>query len=172
MDSFIEYMIKQKKTGSAIARQILIIAAALLVILAVTFVFLILPPEFISFWPLCVAAVIFAAYKFICRFDVEFEYILTNGELDVDRITNRKKRKRLITIHAKSFTEFGKVKGAPSDKGAGYARVIDASAHSDSFEDYYAVFFKNGQKIKLIFNPTSKMIDVFRIYAPRVVGEI
>ena len=172
MDSFIEYMIKQKKTGSAIARQILIIVAALLVIFAVTFVFLILPPEFISFWPLCVAAVIFAAYKVICRFDVEFEYILTNGELDVDKITNRKKRKRLITIHAKSFIEFGKVKRAQSDKGAEYARIIDASAHSDSFEDYYAVFFKNGQKIKLIFNPTAKMIDVFRIHAPRVVGEL
>lgn len=173
MDSFIEYMIKQKKKGSVIAKQLLVVFAAVLLSLALTVVFLILPQAALSFWPLCVAGVIYAAYRIIASFDVEFEYILTNGELDVDKITNKKKRKRLITIHSKSFIAFGKVEdGTCSSQNDGeFAKVIDASANSATYDDYYAVFFKNGQKVKLIFNPTQKMIDVFKIYAPRVVGE-
>lgn len=169
MDSFIEHMIRQKKKGAVVVKEIFIIFAAILVSLALTFVFLILPQTVLSVWPLCIAGIFFAAYKIITSFNIEFEYILTNGELDVDKITHKKRRKRLITIHSKSFIEFGKTgdAGAHSDKE--FSKVIDASANSDTYQDYYAIFFKNGQKIKLIFNPTQKMIDIFKIYAPRVV---
>lgn len=173
IDSFIEYMIKAKKTGRVIFRQTLIIFGCLIALMAVTFVFLILPPAALNLWPLFMAGVIYLAYRLIASLEVEYEYTLTNGELDVDKITNRKRRKRLITVHSKTFIEFGKADKQKdfADKDKEYARIIDASGHSEIFCDYYAVFFKNGQKIKLIFNPTGKMIDVFRFYAPRVVTE-
>lgn len=171
MDSFIEYMIKQRKTASALVKKILVYFAALIVSLLVTAITLIFPSMFMSLIPLAIVLIFYLAYRISSTYDVEFEYILTNGELDVDKITHKKRRKRLMTIHCKSFTEFGKCdkssKGADS-KGE-YARIINASANSDTFDDYYAVFYKNGQKIKLIFNPTQRMIDIFKIYAPRVV---
>lgn len=171
MDSFIEYMIRQKKKGTMIVKEIFIILAAVLVSLVLTFVFLILPQTVLSVWPLCIAGIFFAAYKIITSFNIEFEYILTNGELDVDKITHKKRRKRLITIHSKSFIEFGRVEDEKykSHTDSEFSKVIDASANSGTYQDYYAIFFKNGQKIKLIFNPTQKMIDIFKIYAPRVV---
>ena len=173
IDSFIEYMIKAKKTGSVIFRQILIVFGCTLLLLAVTFVFLILPPVAINFWPLFMAGIIYLTYRLLASMEIEYEYILTNGELDVDKITNRKRRKRLITVHSKTFIEFGKADKQKdfTDKEKEYSKIIDASGHSEIFCDYYAVFFKNGQKVKLIFNPTGKMIDVFKFYAPRVVTE-
>ncbi len=175
MDSFLEYMIKAKKTRAQKMRQVLIWIGALISMLFVTMVFLIISASFpaaLTIWPLAVAGVIFGAYKLIISYDVEYEYILTNGELDVDKITNRKKRKRLITVHSKTFTAFYIAdKDDFSDKEKAFARVIDATAHSDSHTDYCAEFFKNGQKIKLIFNPTQKMIDVFKVFAPRVITE-
>ena len=171
IDSFIEYMIKAKKTGPVIFRQILIVFGCIFVLMAVTFVFLILPPVAINFWPIFMAGVIYLAYRLLASLDVEYEYILTNGELDVDKITNKKRRKRLMTIHCKSFTAFAKVgdKEFLSEENGEFSKVIDASAKSSALEDYYAVFYKNGQKIQLIFNPTQKMIESFKIYAPRVV---
>lgn len=170
-DIFMEYMIKQKKKGSAIIKSIFTVVGAIFLSLIISFIFLWLPPFVISIWPMCVAAIMFGAYKIIASFDVEFEYILTNGELDVDKITHKKKRKRLITIHCKSFTHFGKTSSDSYKnlKTENYAQIIDASANSENFEDYYAVFFKNGQRIMLIFNPTQKMIDAFKVFAPRVV---
>ena len=172
-DSFIEYMVKAKKTGPVIFRQVLIVLGCILVLMALTFVFLILPPAALNVWPIFMAGIIYLAYRLLASLDVEYEYILTNGELDVDKITNRKRRKRIITVHSKTFIEFGKADKNKdfADKDKEYSRIIDASGHSQAFCDYYAVFFKNGQKIKLIFNPTGKMIDVFRMYAPRVVKE-
>ncbi|MBR5506567.1 MAG: hypothetical protein IKV88_00795 [Clostridia bacterium] len=171
MDTFIEYMIKQKKKKGDYTKAALIILAATFVVMIVTLVFLVLPSYFISMWPLTVAGIYFGAYKIISSFDVEYEYILTNGELDVDRITHRKKRKRIITIHVKSFIEFGKIgdENEKKHKKEDFTNIINASANSSTYTDYYAVFFKNGQRMKLIFNPTVRMIDAFKPYAPRVV---
>ncbi len=171
MDTFIEYMIKQKKKKRDYMRAALIIATSTIVVLIVTLIFLVLPSYLISIWPLTVAGIYYGSYKIISSFDVEYEYILTNGELDVDKITHKKKRRRIITIHTKSFIEFGKIgdENEKLHKKTDFTNIINASANSSSYTDYYAVFFKNGQKMKLIFNPTGKMIDIFKIYAPRVV---
>ncbi len=171
MDSFMEHMIKQRRKGADILKSILLIIAAIILSLLITPIFIVFP-EAISIWPLTIAAIFYGAYRLICRFSIEYEYVLTNGELDIDKIIHRKRRKRLITIHSKSFIEFGKVdsaKASSTDKKE-LTKIIDASANSPVHPDYYAVFFKNGQKMKLIFNPTQKMIDEFKVYAPRVIN--
>lgn len=171
MDSFIEYMIQQKKSASVTLKKLAIYFAALIMSLIVSIVMLIFPSILIGFMPMAVVLIFFIAYRITTSFDIEFEYILTNGELDIDKITHKRRRKRLLTVHSKSFTCFAKVgdKEHTEEENDTFAKVIDASAKSKNYDDYYAVFFKNGQKVKLIFNPTQKMIDIFRIYAPRVV---
>ena len=37
----------------------------------------------------------------------EYEYILTNDDLDIDKITGKRKRKRLITLKMNTVEEFG-----------------------------------------------------------------
>lgn len=181
-DTFVEHLIKQKWKSDKIIKSLLIVAAALVVGFSFLIIGFFAPIVFenhpisqiISYCAtLLVAGVFYIAYRLICRFDVEYEYALTNGELDVDMIIRRKRRKKVISIDSKAFIEFGKKSEENrkiNDKSE-YARVIDASAHSKIHEDYYAVFFKNGQKVKLYFNPSKKMIELFRIYAPRVVKE-
>ena len=171
MDSFMEYMITEKQTAKTILKKIGIYFGALLLTLVSFFVMLMFPSMLIGFAPMVIVLIFYIAYRINTSFDVEYEYILTNGELDVDKITNKKRRKRLVTIHCKSFTAFAKVgdKEFLSEENGEFSKVIDASAKSSSLIDYYAVFYKNGQKIKLIFNPTQKMIEIFKIYAPRVV---
>ncbi len=172
MDSFMEYMIAQQKTPMLIFKKLIIYILALLAGLIISLGFIIVNPRmFISFIPITLAAMIYIAYRINSSFDVEFEYIFTNGELDVDKITHKKRRTRLLTVHCKAFTCFAKVgdREHANEENDNFARIVDASAKSKMHEDYYAVFFLNGQKIKLIFNPTQKMIDLFKLYAPRVI---
>ena len=44
--------------------------------------------------------------------NVEFEYVLTNGDIDVDKIIAQRKRKRLVSVKCSSFEELGKYKAA------------------------------------------------------------
>lgn len=168
MDSFLEYMIKRKKDKITIFKCLLISFAGVTLSLFIFMIFLFLPPEAMQIFTLVIAGIFWGVYKIISNFDVEYEYSLTNGELDVDKIIHRKKRKRLLTVHCKTFIEFGKADKSKV-KDPEISKVINAGANSKTHEDYYAIFYYNGQKYKLIFNPTAKMIDIFKIYAPRVV---
>jgi len=173
MDSFLEYMIEQKRKPIVKLKKALIYIAAIFLSLILSFILMLISAQAVSMIPITILALLYGAYYINCSFNVEFEYILTNGELDIDKISNKKRRKRLITIHCKSFTEFGRYKpsSAHTDEKEKFSRIIDASANSETYDDYYAVFFKNGQKIKLIFTPTQKMIDIFKIYAPRAIKD-
>ena len=171
MDSFMEYMIAEKQTAKTVFKKIGVYIGALLLTLAISFVMLMFPSALIGILPMLTVAIFYVAYRINTSFDVEYEYILTNGELDIDKITHKRRRKRLMTIHCKSFITFAKVgdKEYASEENGEFSKIIDASAKSSALENYYAVFYKNGQKIKLVFNPTQKMIDNFKIYAPRVI---
>ena len=50
-----------------------------------------------------VAGLIYLAYRLITSRNVEFEYIVTNGDLDIDRITAKRKRKRIFSASCKEF---------------------------------------------------------------------
>lgn len=62
----------------------------------------------LAFLILCGA--IYGAYWLISGMSIEYEYILTNGEIDVDKIIAQRKRKRLVTVSAKTFEAFGPYK--------------------------------------------------------------
>ncbi len=110
-------------------------------------------------------ALFFGGFYWVSTFDVEYEYIVTNGELDIDKIIAQKKRKRVLTVSAKSFTAFGQL-SSKVDTNAD-VKIIDAS---DGIPDnmYYAEF--NAQEvgqIRLIFSPNEKTIENLKHFIPR-----
>lgn len=168
MDVFLEYIVPRKK-GTKEILKIVGIMLAMLILLTVSAILIITPLSGISF--LLAAGVVYGAYYLISGQNVEYEYIVTNGEIDVDRIINRRKRKRIITVHSRTFDIVAPV-GSPEHKGeenASVTQVIDASSGSDNGKAYYAIFSKDGQRFKLIFEPTEKMLEVFKTFVPRNV---
>lgn len=171
MDLFSEYIVKKKKGGKDILKIVgIVIAAIILVFFALG---LSAVPLIGGLTLLAVAGVIYGAYYLITNLNVEYEYIVTNGELDVDTILNRRKRKRIITVHSKTFDIVAPVgkDEYKNEENANFTRVIDASSGKDNGKTYFAVFSKDGQKIKLIFEPTEKMLDSFKIFVPKNVKE-
>lgn len=41
---------------------------------------------------------LYGGYILITNMSVEYEYIVTNGEMDIDKIIAKRRRKRLITV--------------------------------------------------------------------------
>ena len=174
MDVFLEYLIKRKYTSKEYIKVILFgigsFVLAILLFLASMISYLYNPfLQQILF--VALIADVYFGYVIVTRQNVEYEYIVTNGELDVDSIVNRRKRKRLITVHSRTFDIVAPVGDARyrNEENANFTRVIDASSRANNGKAYFAVFSKDGQKIKLVFEPTEKMLEAFKTFVPRNV---
>ena len=114
MDVFTEYMVKKQKSGKDVFLQILcgvsaaaVIVVALLLIPIVTLQFGQIGSMYTMLAPLIALGAGYGAWYLISSMNVEYEYILTNGEMDVDKIVARRRRKRMITVNARKFEAFG-----------------------------------------------------------------
>lgn len=158
MDIYLEYMVKPKKTTMQILYCIAyyLLAAALSALFAVLHI-----PYIIMFYPALVFVFFWGAFKLSRRYSIEYEYIVTNDELDVDRITGKKERKRLLTVSARKFEIMAPAKGGEFEKALNNPDIrvkLDASMGEESENRYYAVFInKKNEKMLLVFNPTMEM---------------
>jgi hypothetical protein len=102
--------------------------------------------------------------------EVEFEYSLTNGELDIDKIINKSKRKRLMTVDTRNFEILApKTQKYNNEFNKKCDTVLDVSSQKNPA--YFAIFNTKNGKTKLIFEPTDKMLEAIRLYIPRKVME-
>ncbi len=93
---------------------------------------------------------------YLCQlFNLEYEYIYLNGEIDFDKIMGRRKRKRVFTVRVSSFEDFGL-----------YTTTFDQSSFDIKYNfaenlcetDYYMTFRnKEGKNCLLFFSPNEKL---------------
>lgn len=97
----------------------------------------------------------------------EHEYAFTNGDLDIDKIIARRKRRRLITVEVKSVSDFGKA----SDLKGVYKKINTTliQASDGILENMYYLDFKSQKygNTRLIISPDEKMLDNMNKYLPR-----
>lgn len=103
MDVYFEHITEIRKTPRDIA---FLLTLWLLVVgfCVLAFLFIGISPLFIV---LCAAAIYGGVYL-TKKLNVEFEYIFTNGEIDVDMITAKSDRKRMSTFNAKDIVRVEK----------------------------------------------------------------
>lgn len=98
MDSFVEQLIEIKAGRKILTLKISIWIVCTLMTLGLI-AFAVINKGIITFLLLTFATVVmFIAYHLTTQLNIEFEYILTNDEIDVDRIINKSKRERLATF--------------------------------------------------------------------------
>jgi len=169
MDIFIEKLIKRKRSGKDYA----ITVAAVLLTLLIGYLFLAFFGEFFGLWLAVLAGLGFLCYRIISAQNIEFEYSLTNNELDIDKIISKRKRKHLITIDIKKIELLAPISSEQFKHESGSAtitRSLDYSSGTKNANTYFAVFFGNdGLKSLLIFEPNEKMLTGIKRYIPNKV---
>lgn len=164
MDIFVEQLVKKQADGKSTAAKILVLAGVLVVVGASVFLLL---TQFMIFGFLLICGACYGGYYLLSGFDCEYEYIVTNGEMDVDKIIAKRKRKRMITAKASLFQHFGKLSDAPEiDSGVTIVKVDGLS--DESTEIYYADFTHSALgEVRLIFSPEQKVVDGLRPFLSR-----
>lgn len=166
-DIFIEHLVTREKTITTRLIGVLYIVALVTVVL-ITFMFEIL----FMLFPVALVGGIWLVIRLIKGLDIEFEYIVTNGEVDIDRISGKRKRKRLLTVDCRNFEIL-----APDNPGyfAAYERFefkekVDVSSGANP--RWFAICpSKQGGKLLLYFEPNDRMLDAFRLYNQRAVKQ-
>ena len=163
MDTFFEQLIKIKLTGKVKA---IIVGALLLdivIVAAVTFfALLFLSPAFTC---LFVAAVVFGSYKNISSLSVEFEYIFTNGDLDIDKITAKSSRKRMVSIKCSKVEKYGEYKGQTAP---GSVKQTYNFCNPDSEGQMYMIAESRGEgTVMIIFAPDERIREAIEKHIPR-----
>lgn len=168
-DIFVEHMVKRRMSSKdyLIFLGIGLGGAALIFVGILAFLLTGVPS--IAFFVL--VGVIAGAYFLFSRRNVEYEYAVTNGDVSVDKIINRRSRKRLTSFDSKDVEEFGDY--TPNAEKLKHRRV-DKTIIASSFDDgrdakYVIAKSKKTGMTLVIFNPDDRMIDAMKPFLPRQI---
>ncbi len=173
MDIFVEQIVKKEPTSTDMAKRIAIVLGMGILMAAGLFLFLF---TWLSIIGLAVfAGAIWLGWYLITGTSCEYEYIVTNGEIDIDKIIAKRKRIRLITAKASAFEAFGEYENAPeTDSGvtvvsaAGIPETAGENGEMPELKTYYAdLKHPSAGAVRLIFTPEQKVIDALAPFFPR-----
>jgi hypothetical protein len=165
MDIFIEKIVSKKKSMNDLLFNIGIIVAGIVISFVIFAI-----PVLQSFALFLFAGIVFGIYYLITSRNVEFEYIVTNGEMDIDRIVARRKRKRMFSGNCREFEIIAKVN---SEKFTGeYKNIrkkLQLSGAEDTADLYFLISHYKGERTLVFFEPDQRMLDAFKTYIPRKI---
>lgn len=157
MDSYAEYMVVKPSSAADTIKKTAIIVLGGILILLLVFLSLTLMPMLL----LLVCGVWFGCYYLLSGFRVEYEYLVTNGELDVDKIQGKRKRTRLITVKVSSFESFQLEQTAQDPR----EEVTWVLAGDDSENTYCADFnHEDLGRVRLVFSPNERVLEEVQKY--------
>lgn len=159
MDSFREQIV-QKKKG---AKEWAIIAAVIVGGLALLFLGFLMNLLIIA-----LVAVGYGGWWLITTQNVEYEYCVTNGDIDVDQITARRKRKRLVSVAGRKIESL-----LPFDPAAPMGKYQRTVMVAPSLQDEGLWCFtyhskKNGHTF-VVFRPDERILREFYGGLPKLV---
>ena len=166
-DVFKEQLVKREKNGKDTMKKIGIIIGALVLIIILSMI-----PFIIRLGLLLPLIVVIGwlAIFFIRRLNQEFEYVFTNGELDIDRIYNKSKRKRALSIDVRSIHVLINAKHPDYQQETNNIKeTFDFSSGIETDNLYAAVLDHDGKRTKLLMEPNDTLLDAIKMYIPRKV---
>lgn len=169
MDTFMEKIVEKKKTPKDMAIRIGIVLAALLLVMIlmdVSFRY----PQITGISPLLWIGAVYGAFYLVRSRNIEYEYIVTNGDLDIDMIVAKRKRKRIFSANCKDFDILARYRGTHYERSMDEIKNrIEAVSTMQAEDIYFIVLNYKGERTIVFFQPTEKMLDSFRKFNPRNV---
>lgn len=164
MDTFFEQIISIRKTGKTLAAVFGIWFAAFIVC-ALLYLFPILG----SLNLLLIVGALYGAYKLSTLFNIEYEYIITNGTMDVDKIINKSSRKRMLSFELSKVSRLEKYNPGLLNN-INVKDVVFACDQNDE-NAYFMVAEKEGKGASyLVFSPDDRIKEAAVKFIPKFIA--
>lgn len=160
MDSYAEQLVYRYPTSKDNLKKFLTYAAS--VAIAVLVIVLSMSTVLSSLGFLLGAGIVWLGYYLGSKQYTEYEYLITNGEIDVDKIVGKSKRSRLLTVKVSTFTAFGELTDDVKDDES---LTLVLASENTGVGDWYADFESESYgKTRLIFTPNQQFLDCVKPY--------
>lgn len=167
MDSFMEKIVARRKTPKDRLIMAGIVFLAFLLIAASMTVLPSIVPALAGISLFLAVAVGFGAWWLMTSQNLEFEYIVTNMDVDIDQIVAQRKRKRVFSGKSKDFEICAKRNGPNyREFSKGSYKLLDFSSTPQSPDCWFVVTQFKGERVMVLFEPDDRMIQNFRRFNP------
>lgn len=163
-DVFKEQLVSVKKSSKDKLNQTLIIIASILLII-IAFMF---GGLFIG--PVAILGVLWGAWFLMSKLKKEYEYSLTNNELDIDVIYNKERRKKIMVIDMKKIHVMASIKDDRKQDEIERAQKIMDFSNGEMTQDTYAIVCeKDGSVVRVLITPNQEILNLMYKQAPNKV---
>lgn len=165
-DLFNEVLVKQRWSALEYGILGLIIAGTFVILfLLLMFIDYVLP-----FIPLLFIALIFGIYFLIKNMRREYEYIATNGHLDIDRIIAKSKRKRVLSLSPSEIDEVAPLAESQALKNKSKnLKILDCSSREKDADIWCVSGRYKDKQTLVLFDANDKIINNLRRFSPNKV---
>lgn len=164
MDTFFEQLVAIKKDFKTIFLLAVIWFFALLIIAFLLFTFLLGGITILG-----VFGIGYGAFKLSSLLNIEYEYIITNGILDVDKIINKNSRKRLLSLDLRTVTRLEKHN--PSVTENINKKLLTTACNKDDENALFLIAEAEGKSASyLVFSPDERLRSAMQKYVPKFIG--
>ena len=158
-DFYTEQLVKRKNPSSTMMLKVLLILATVFSVLLIFVV------PFAIIAPIVLVCVDVFAFQ---SMDVEYEYLFVNGNLDVDKIMSKSRRKNVFAMDMNEL-EVLAPKGAPELRQYQGLKATNLSSLTENAKLYEMIVVQKGTKKKVIFEPNPTILEGMKLLAPRKV---
>ncbi len=158
MDVFFEQLVKIKRTAASTLLLLLSLFFAAAICVALFW--------FSNLYPILIVGIVAVGYgewKLLGYFHKEYEYIITNGTVDIDCIIGKNSRKRVISFECTDIQRIGRYnpKNPPvTDAGEKYI-----CGNTD--DAYFLLVKKQSRKVLIVASLNEKMLGAIKESVPK-----
>ncbi len=165
MDIYCEQLVTKKRSSGDKAKVVLTLLGSVVVGAA-----LILFALFSGFLVLIIGGLVVVGLGawLAAGFGVEYEYIVTNNEMDIDKIIGKRKRKRMITVDLTKTSEFSSL---PTKDEKDAEVTVQASSGMQTDAHYLICTHSDYGTVKVVFNPDERMREAIDKALPRAIRQ-
>lgn len=118
------------------------------------------------------AAIITVLILFFPRLNIDYEYVFVDGQIDFDRISGKAKRKTLLRVDMEQVEIIAPERSHALDNFKnGKFTLKDFSSGDKNNSVYVIICTVKGERYKIMFEPTEKMVGMMRQKSPRKVAQ-
>ena len=172
MDVFFEQIVHKRPSTLQKVFKIAIVVASIALIISLLFLAFSMIGSIVA--PVIVLLAIGVGYGtrwYVKRMYIEYEYSLTNGDFDIDRIIGKSKRERIVSTNCQDFEEIG----VYDEKSIRRLRPVefDAKVFAANLDDeglyYITSLHKKVGLILIVFKPNERLKEGLKKFVPRFI---
>lgn len=165
MVAYCEYMFSKRKTPRDYVINTITVLVAIVLIYFLTTLILFGITSMVFLIPAIWFGIIWGALKIIQGRNIEYEYLLTGCDLDVDKITNKSRRHRIVSVRRREIEIIAPMDSDKLPSNWKNLKTIDVTSGYNP-DAVYVMIANISEKTAVIFEPSEKMKENYSAKLP------